>query len=506
MKKIMIVEDEAVIALRLEQRLAEMGYEVIGMSYTGEDSVKKARSLLPDLILMDVMLSGDLSGIDAAKIMKEDLDIPVIFMTAYTEDQIIERAKEVEPYGYIIKPIRERELKATIEIALFKKTMEKRLQESEEKYRQLFETLSDAIIIFDGETRKIIDINDTCLNMYGYSKDEFLKLRLHDITAEPEKSEKAIKHAMLGETQKIPLRYHKRNDGTRFPVEINSGTFSLEDRIVVCGVIRDISKRKQAEKALSKSEERYRAVVESQNEMICRFVPDGTLTFVNDAYCRYFGKKPEELIGHKFMPLIPDSDRDKMFKSIALLNPNTPVITHEHRVLAPDGKISWHKWTNRAIFDDKSALVEYQAIGWDITDRVQAEKALQESEENFRALAENANDGILIAIGEGEHAYVNKRAAEITGYSVSELFKTTIKDLAHPDEFKKIKERFKTILGGKPFQRHYETKIIRKDGKELPIEVASAVSIWQGQPADIVIIRDISQRNRAEEALRDSKE
>ena len=143
-------------------------------------------------------------------------------------------------------------------------------------------------------------------------------------------------------------------------------------------------------------------------------------------------------------------------------------------------------------------------MGWDITDRVQAEKALRESEENFRALAENANDGILIAIGEGEHAYANKRAAEITGYSVSELLKTTIKDLAHPDEFEKIKKRYRTILAGKPFQRHYETKIIRKDGKEVPIEVASAMSIWKGQSADIVIIRDISQRNRHEEELRGS--
>jgi PAS domain S-box-containing protein len=383
MKKIMIVEDEAVIALRLEQRVAEMGYEVIGTSYTGEDSMKKARSLLPDLILMDVMISGDLDGIDAAKIVKDELDIPVIFMTAYTEDQIIERAKEVEPYGYIIKPIRERELKATIEIALYKKKMEKRLQESEEKYRQLFETISDAIIIFDGETRKIIDVNDSCLSMYGYSKDEFLKLRLHDITAEPEKSEKAIKHAILGETQKIPLRYHKRNDGTIFPVEINSGTFSLEDRIVVCGVIRDISIRKQAEKTLRKSEKRYRAVVESQSEMICRFLPDGTLTFVNDAYCRYFDKGREELIGHKFFPLIHDSDRDKVFESITSLNPNTPAITHEHRVLAPDGKICWHKWTNRAIFDDKSALVEYQAIGWDITDRKRTEESLRKAHDEL---------------------------------------------------------------------------------------------------------------------------
>ena len=129
------------------------------------------------------------------------------------------------------------------------------------------------------------------------------------------------------------------------------------------------------------------------------------------------------------------------------------------------------------------------------------ENALKESEEKFRALAENANEGILIAQEHGEHVYANKRAAKITGYSVSELLKTKMKDLAHPDEFEKIKERYCTIISGKPFKRTYETKLIRKNGKEIPIEVASARTKWEGKSADIVILRDITDRIKAEEAL-----
>ena len=118
MKRILVVEDEAVIALRLQHRLASMGYEVIAVSYSGEDSLEKARNLRPDLVLMDISLPGDIDGIDAARIMKSELDIPIIFLTAYTKDQVVDRTNPAEPCGYLVKPIRDRELKTAVETAL----------------------------------------------------------------------------------------------------------------------------------------------------------------------------------------------------------------------------------------------------------------------------------------------------------------------------------------------------------------------------------------------------
>lgn len=265
-----------------------------------------------------------------------------------------------------------------------------------------------------------------------------------------------------------------------------------------------LKEHKHLTESLQERESRYRAVVENQTEMICCFLPEGTITFVNDAYCRFFNKQRKELIGIKFTPFIPQSDLKKVHETISSLSPDASIVTHEHRVLAPDKKLCWHRWTNRAIFDDQNNLLEYHAVGWDITERKQAEDALRESEENFRALAENANDGILIVVEDGRHAYANRRVAEITGYSISELLKTTIRDLAHPDEFEKIIKRYKTIIAGKPFQRQYETMIIRKDGKHVPIEVVSAKFAWHGQPADIVLIRDITERSWAEKALREA--
>jgi PAS domain S-box-containing protein len=145
------------------------------------------------------------------------------------------------------------------------------------------------------------------------------------------------------------------------------------------GIAREITKRKQAEEALKASEARYRAVVEDQAELICRFLSDGTLTFVNDAYCRYFGKKREELIGYSFMPLIPAGDQEVVREKLVSLSPDKPLVTYEHRVLLPDGEIQWQRWTDRAIFDEQNRLIEYQSVGHDVTERKLAEEELQKA-------------------------------------------------------------------------------------------------------------------------------
>jgi CheY-like chemotaxis protein len=118
--KILVVEDEVVIALRLEQMLTKVGYHVIGVSYSGEDALEKIRNLRPEIILMDIILPGKLDGIAVAEIVKSELNIPVIFLTAFSGDNILERSKKAEPFGYISKPFQDHEIKATIEAALHK--------------------------------------------------------------------------------------------------------------------------------------------------------------------------------------------------------------------------------------------------------------------------------------------------------------------------------------------------------------------------------------------------
>ena len=124
MAKILVVDDEAIITMQLEERLTAMGYTVAGMAASGEEAIDKARRLRPDLVLMDIVMPGKMNGIEAANVVTNELDIPVVFVTSYADDAIIEKAKSVRPYGYIVKPFNELEIKAAIEVALFRKAAE----------------------------------------------------------------------------------------------------------------------------------------------------------------------------------------------------------------------------------------------------------------------------------------------------------------------------------------------------------------------------------------------
>ncbi|MDD1680587.1 MAG: response regulator [Methanoregula sp.] len=139
MSKILVVDDEAIITMQLEERLTIMGYTVAGMAASGEDAVDKARRIRPDLVLMDIVMPGKMNGIEAGKIITTELDIPVVFVTAYADDAIIEKAKSARPYGYIVKPFNELEIKAAIEVALFRKAAEREektlLKSAQEKTR-----------------------------------------------------------------------------------------------------------------------------------------------------------------------------------------------------------------------------------------------------------------------------------------------------------------------------------------------------------------------------------
>ncbi len=172
-------------------------------------------------------------------------------MTAHADEERFQRAKLVIPFGYIIKPFQDRELKTTIEMALYKVKVDTEtrkaqigLHESEEKYRVLFKSASDAVFLVDVETLRLMDANDAAVALYGYSHEELLKMKAVDLSAETQETEKAIKSDM---STTVPVRYHKKKDGTVFPVEISATFLTHNSKRINFSNIRDISARMAAE-------------------------------------------------------------------------------------------------------------------------------------------------------------------------------------------------------------------------------------------------------------------
>lgn len=176
MKRLIIVDDEAIITMQLGMRLRSMGYDVVGTASSAEASVRMANDLNPNLILMDIVMPGNIDGINAAEIIKDEMDIPIIFLTAYTDDEYIERAKNVEPFGYIVKPYSDNEVKANIEIALHKKELQRKQKQAGERIRRLFLSVEEnpwMIMIMD--TKGNVEyINNKFSRMTGYESREIV--------------------------------------------------------------------------------------------------------------------------------------------------------------------------------------------------------------------------------------------------------------------------------------------------------------------------------------------
>lgn len=147
--KIMIVEDESIIAEDIRMSLINKGYVVPSVASMGEDAVEKAREYKPDLILMDIMLAGKMDGIEAAGIIHSKYDIPVIFLTAYCDEKILERAKITEPFGYLIKPFKDRDLYINIEMSLYKHKIEMELKESKKFFESILEGIVTGVWVTD---------------------------------------------------------------------------------------------------------------------------------------------------------------------------------------------------------------------------------------------------------------------------------------------------------------------------------------------------------------------
>ena len=266
------------------------------------------------------------------------------------------------------------------------------LADSEEKYRRLFETISDAVLVFEGASRKIVEVNETALRLYGYTRAEFLNLRYGAITAEREDSEAMIRLTIAGMAPRIPLRYHRKKDGTVFPVEISGSTFLLQGRPMVCGIVRDITTRQQAEGALRSREKELADFFAEAPLGLLWVEPGGRIVRVNQAELDLLGRSGEEVFGHQVSELHADGNAaEELLRRLAK---GETVQNYRARLLHKDGS---HK---EVLIDanglrNAGRLVHSRWFTRDITRRVELEtEILAISEREQRRLGQDLHDDL----------------------------------------------------------------------------------------------------------------
>lgn len=254
--KILVVEDESIVAMDIKHRAEGLGYSVTGITPSGEGAIQKASETRPDLVLMDIVLKGDMDGVEAAQRIRDSLDIPVVYLTAYSDEKTLKRAKVTEPFGYIIKPFEDRELHSAVEVALYKHKMESKLKESEEWLSTTLESIGDAVIATD-DNGKIKFMNPVAMKITGWEEKESLGKDLTDVFKLINESNgapiedpvnKILDENKILDFNEPTLLITKK--GKKIPIDDSSAPITDKNgnMVGVALVFRDITERRKAEK------------------------------------------------------------------------------------------------------------------------------------------------------------------------------------------------------------------------------------------------------------------
>ncbi len=340
--------------------------------------------------------------------------------------------------------------------------LESELDETRSSLREVtarFEAIYDHHFQLTGlldATGRLLMANKTALDLIGTEQKDVIGKLFWDTPwwthseLERQYLREAISQAINGQTGHFETTHQTHTGEVRlfdfriFPVHDDNGEVKW---LVPEGI--DITEHKRTEQALRESEQRYRGVLEDTPILICRFRPGGEITFVNEAYCEYFGKTTEELLGSSFLEWVSDEDRDSVMSNISSLNANLPTQSHDHRIVKADGTVRWHRWTNRALFDSRGEITAYQSIGDDVTERKLAEERI-EYQANMDDLTDLPNrrlfrDRLSQALA---HCRRHDRKGAVVFFDIDQ-FKHINDSLGHPvgdTLLKEISIRLKPVL------------------------------------------------------------
>ena len=390
--KILIVEDEVIVARNIEKRLINAGYKVAGIASSGEEAIELASSLKPDLVLMDIKLKGKMDGIDAAKAIRNSYRLPIIYLTSYADEETFQRAKVTEPFGYLIKPFELKELNRSVEMALYKNKIDNKLLESQQRYEIAVQAGKIGVWEFwPNEKKYFSDKNLKAL--HGFNEDE-LSDNLNEwssLVYEEDRTEMREKfQEFLESSESEFLLEHRvyKKDGTIGWV-IDRGILFQPDSekpLRLIGTTTDITEFKNAELALIKSEERFRNVFESSGIGMALLGLDSNFTKVNKSFCEMLGYSFHELLEMNMRDITHPADMDKTMNiKYQMINGKSNGSRNvEKRYLHKSGETIWAIATISLVKDLNDKPHYFMAQIQNITQRKKAEEQLARYAEELK--------------------------------------------------------------------------------------------------------------------------
>ena len=368
--RIFIVEDENIVALDMQKRLDKLGYSVPGIASTGPDAVKKVLETRPDLVLMDIKLIGDMDGIEAAEQILAAYSVPIVYITAYTEEATLRRAKITEPFGYILKPFEERELHINIEIALYRHKMQNMLKEREQLFSVTLESIDDAVITTDA-AKRVQFVNPAGEEFTGVPFKEAEGKLLYDIlTLKAKETDSPVNlFRIQPDTGRELYRAIARNGRERSvqvslrPLQDRNG--DLAGSVII---LHDFTEREKAEEALRESEERYREFFE--DNLAGDFITDvgGKILACNTSFANTLGfEVPGDVMQYNIHTFFPEFRHDGEF--FALLNEEKRLRNYKLEFVSRD---------RQPLFFTANIIGEYESGGglseikWHIIDNTES--------------------------------------------------------------------------------------------------------------------------------------
>ena len=510
--KILIVEDQIIIAHELKATLESLGYKAISIEMTAEKGIELCEKDPPDLVLMDIILEGQVDGIEAAEVIRSRWGIPIIFLAAFADKERLKRAKLTYPFGYLIKPFRDQDLKITVEMALYvskvdaeRKRAEEALRYSEEKFSKIFRTSPEAMAIARSSDGVYIEVNEGFTKVTGYSKEELIGRSAlpGDLNLWARREDRGPFAAALKETGEAlgrEIQFRHKN-GTIRNALLSARVLDIKGETCHVAIISDITERKRMEEELSRSEEKFRTIFENNSAATALIESDWTFSMVNDAYCQMTGFTKQEVVGMSLTQIIPPEDlgRMKEYNLRRRINPQDAPTRYEFTFYRKNGEIRDGLISASMIPSNQQLIVSVI----DITELKQAEEALRQSEERHRIIIQTAMDGFWMVDLGGRLLEVNETYCRMSGYSYQELLAMNIADLDANETKKEIAAHIKQIRS--QGETRFETRHRRKDGSIFDVEVSSKYRFVYGGGFE-VFLRDITDRKQSEIALKKSED